>query len=329
MFCHTENYACHPQEWPCPHSGRCIPLQQVCDGTKQCSSGGDEGENCGMSNACADKSCDHACQPTPTGGWCYCSPGYQINKEDNRTCIDFNECSTSGFCDQLCANTLGSYACSCHEGYTPDQNNICRAQDSDSVRILMTSTTKILTMNRDGGDVKEVAQVDAVDVEMDSNGDMIYYINNTDNQIYTIPANGYTIPLRLPVQGLAIPVDIALDWLTNSLYIVDRDTARIELFNIPTGYQHNIVSDNLQTPVAVAVDPNIGYLFFADRGLKGPMMKPRIERLFMDGSHRWDLGLNKILHPQGLALDLVNRRVYWVDSHLDHLESVDYNGQNR
>lgn len=59
------------------------------------------------------------------------------------------------------------------------------------------------------------------------------------------------------------------------------------------------------------------------------MMKPRIERVFMDGSKRWDLGLNKILYPQGLTLDTVNQRVYWVDSQLDHLESVDYNGLKR
>ncbi|XP_059178824.1 low-density lipoprotein receptor-related protein 2-like isoform X2 [Physella acuta] len=193
----------------------------------------------------------------------------------------------------------------------------------------MTTTTKIITMGRDGADVKEIVQVDATDVEMGQNGDMIYYINHTDNQIYTIPANGYTLPLRLQVHGLAIPVDIALDWLTNNLYIVDRDTARIELLNIPSGHQHNLISDNLQTPVAVVVDPNTGYLFFADRGLKGPMMKPRIERVFMDGSKRWDLGLNKILYPQGLTLDMVNQRVYWVDSQLDHLESVDYNGLKR
>lgn len=71
-------------------------------------------------------------------------------------------------------------------------------------------------------------------------------------------ATGNSASRKLPIQGLAIPVDIALDWVTNNLYIVDRDTARIELFSITSGFQHNIVSDNLQTPIAIAVDPNIG-----------------------------------------------------------------------
>ena len=65
-------------------------------------------------------------------------------------------------------------------------------------------------------------------------------------------------PTLVPIKGLAIPVDLALDWLTRSVYVVDRDTARIEMFHIPSGLQQNVVSDNLQTPVAVAVDPNAG-----------------------------------------------------------------------
>lgn len=42
-----DNYICHPNEWACPHSGRCIKLSQVCDGTNHCASGGDEGGQCG------------------------------------------------------------------------------------------------------------------------------------------------------------------------------------------------------------------------------------------------------------------------------------------
>uniref|UniRef100_A0A2C9KAN0 EGF-like domain-containing protein n=1 Tax=Biomphalaria glabrata TaxID=6526 RepID=A0A2C9KAN0_BIOGL len=324
---YCSNYACHPQEWACPHSGLCIPLSHVCDKTKHCASGGDEDGLCDTS--CADLSCDYGCHATPKGGQCYCQLGYQINKEDNRTCIDFDECSTFGFCDQLCTNTPGGFRCSCREGYNLGQDGVCRAPESNSIRVFVTSTTKIMSMNRDGQDTKELVKVDAVDVDIDSKGEKIFYINNTDNQIYAMTATGNSASRKLPIQGLAIPVDIALDWVTNNLYIVDRDTARIELFSITSGFQHNIVSDNLQTPIAIAVDPNIGYLFFADRGQKGPTMKPRIERVFMDGSHRWDLGLSKMLHPQGLTLDLVNQRVYWVDSQLDHLEGVDYNGQRR
>ena len=49
----------------------------------------------------------------------------------------------------------------------------------------------------------------------------------------------------------------------------------------------------------------------------------------MDGSNRFDLKVNKILNPRGLTVDPVNQRLFWVDSHLDHLETVDYYGMNR
>ncbi|KAK3804170.1 hypothetical protein RRG08_023533 [Elysia crispata] len=41
------------------------------------------------------------------------------------------------------------------------------------------------------------------------------------------------------------------------------------------------------------------------------------------------MDLTKILQPQALTIDPVNQRLFWVDSHLDHLETVDYNGMNR
>ena len=36
---------------------------------------------------CGALSCDHACAPTPTGGICYCNPGYALDPADNRTCV--------------------------------------------------------------------------------------------------------------------------------------------------------------------------------------------------------------------------------------------------
>jgi len=38
--------------------------------------------------------------------------------------IDINECDTAnGGCEQLCSNTIGSFACSCGVGYQLDEND--------------------------------------------------------------------------------------------------------------------------------------------------------------------------------------------------------------
>lgn len=43
--------------------------------------------------------------------------------------LDIDECNIPGFCSQLCENTVGSFKCSCVEGYTrnPDHERTCKA----------------------------------------------------------------------------------------------------------------------------------------------------------------------------------------------------------
>jgi len=36
---------------------------------------------------------------------------------------DFNECSVFGMCEQKCENAIGSYKCSCVDGYTAEVSN--------------------------------------------------------------------------------------------------------------------------------------------------------------------------------------------------------------
>ena len=39
-----------------------------------------------------------------------------------RLCIDINECTGRTKCNQLCVNTIGSYKCTCRNGYTLDMD---------------------------------------------------------------------------------------------------------------------------------------------------------------------------------------------------------------
>lgn len=49
----------------------------------------------------------------------------------------------------------------------------------------------------------------------------------------------------------------------------------------------------------------------------------------MDGMNRTRIVVSKIEQPTALALDLVNKYVYWVDIYLDLVGVVDYQGRNR
>lgn len=55
----------------------------------------------------------------------------------------------------------------------------------------------------------------------------------------------------------------------------------------------------------------------------------RIERAGMDGSHRHSIVSNDVKWPNGLTLDLVRKRVYWVDAKLNTISSVNFDGSQR
>ena len=89
--------------------------------------------------------CNQNCSNTIGSYICSCYPGYTLDK-DNETCIgkhlisdvintpgnifcliflaDIDECALNiSGCNQKCTNTIGSYFCSCYEGYQLDKDN--------------------------------------------------------------------------------------------------------------------------------------------------------------------------------------------------------------
>lgn len=89
-------------------------------------------------------------------------------------------------------------------------------------------------------------------------------------------------------------------------------------------FQYVVVAGDMDKPMSIAVDPVVGFLFWADRG-----RTPRIERVRLDGSDRRILVNESIFFTTGLALDYQNKKVYWCDSRLDIIELMDYDGSNR
>ena len=55
---------------------------------------------------------------------------------------------------------------------------------------------------------------------------------------------------------------------------------------------------------------------------------PKIERAGMDGSHRSAIVTESVRWPNGLTLDLVLDRIYWIDAKLNLIGSADLDGTN-
>ena len=55
----------------------------------------------------------------------------------------------------------------------------------------------------------------------------------------------------------------------------------------------------------------------------------RIVRANMDGTNLRALVSEAIYQASGVTVDIINKRVYFCDSLLDYIETVDYEGQYR
>lgn len=66
---------------------------------------------------CGEQECQAECDPNDRY-ICYCPDGYILDEREHTSmCVDLDECAML-FCDQECANTYGSYVCTCSPGFT-------------------------------------------------------------------------------------------------------------------------------------------------------------------------------------------------------------------
>lgn len=66
-------------------------------------------------------------------------------------------------------------------------------------------------------------------------------------------------------------------------------------------------------------------MFFTKWGASSPML----ERTTLDGLNRTTLVQQNIVYPYGVTVDYPTQHVYWVDTYLDFVERIDYDGSNR
>ena len=82
------------------------------------------------------------------------------------------------------------------------------------------------------------------------------------------------------------------------------------------GVQYVVVAGDMDKPMAIAVDPVAGMLFWGDRGRMA-----KIESARLDGSQRRVLVSTSVISfISGLTLDPGQRRLYWCDPRFDTIQ---------
>ncbi|PIC45037.1 hypothetical protein B9Z55_005196 [Caenorhabditis nigoni] len=275
---------------------------------------------------------------------CHCKEGYKL---ENGQCIDIVECETPGVCDQICLNTPGSYRCACHAGYQLSYGdsssgsrrvaNRCRAMGGDPL-VLLTNRQSIRQFDLVNKMYFPVSLKPGSAVAMDfhiKNGTLIWSdvikkqilsctIGNVTDSYLGTEMCDKKHEVILDGEKIHTPDGLAVDWIHDLLFWTDGGLDQINVLDMKTRKQRVLFSNDLEEPRAIAVDPEVGLIFWTDWGKNA-----RIERSGMDGQNRVVIADgSRVIWPNGLALDYVDKRVYWADAKIKSIFSCDYWGKD-
>lgn len=318
---------CDPhEEFDCGEGKTCLPLDRVCDFNNDCGNWEDEPQERCQKNECQEDNggCDHICVDTPGGFFCDCRGGFQ--QSGNSSCVDLDECNILGLCSQTCENFIGSYKCGCMRGYKPDLHNPDKCKvERGKVGIMFTHQTDIRLADATGHETIALVENTRSAVALDFHfaAQQVFWTDFVEGRLYRSTVRDGTAAIRTIVveNGIGRTDGIAVDWVYNNVYWTSGVRRTISVTNLDGDFIVDVVDDGLENPQAVAVLPKKGCMFWSDWGNES-----KIEKSGMDGSNRIVIATDNVFWPNGITLDLLMERIYWVDAKLHIIGSVKFDG---
>ncbi|XP_001688250.2 sortilin-related receptor [Anopheles gambiae] len=176
-------------------------------------------------------------------------------------------------------------------------------------------------------------------IEFDQKRNCVFWADILTDVIGRQCLNGNSTPETLVDNGLSSVEGMSYDWISEVLYFVDGMRLMIEALRVPPpgtipppgslrtpNVRHTIIdSKYLNKPRGIVVHPMEGYLFWTDWN----SIRPSISRSNMDGSDVRELFTKpQVAWPNGVTIDYMAERLYWVDASKDYIASSDLDGKN-
>ncbi|XP_019585633.2 very low-density lipoprotein receptor isoform X4 [Rhinolophus sinicus] len=323
--CKNDNQCLGPGKFKC-RNGECIDISKVCNRVQDCEDWSDEPlKDCRVNECLVNNGgCSHICKDLIIGYECDCAAGFELI--DRKTCGDIDECQNPGICSQICINLKGGYKCECSRGYQMDlATGVCKAVGKEPSLIF----TNRRDIRKVGLERKEYIQLveqlrNTVALDADVAAQKLFWADLSQKAIFSASIDDKVGTHVKMIDNVYNPAAIAVDWVYKTLYWTDAASKTISVATLDGTKRKFLFNSDLREPASIAVDPLSGFVYWSDWGEPA-----KIEKAGMNGYDRWPLVTEDIQWPNGITLDLIKSRLYWLDSKLHMLSSVDLNGQDR